>query len=176
MSTTLSERSRTEAVQDLFDGLLQFSRSLRSRSGAWNRGLGDLSRGDLVTLGVVERQEHTRPGQIAGTLGVDASVVSRQLAQLDRLGLIARCADPADRRAEQISITPSGRERLAQNRAAMCQVLAERVTAWDLDEVTRAASVLEDLADLLTTDPAPSTDPADSTDTITTEDSKDAHA
>jgi DNA-binding MarR family transcriptional regulator len=117
-----------------------------------------------VTLGVVSRQESIRSGRIAQTLGVDPSVVSRQLASLERLGLVARCVDPADRRAELVSATSIGREQLQEARAAMCDELADRLGAWDPDSIHHAASVVEDLAGLFNAD------------TITTEDSKDAHA
>ena len=168
--TITSERSRTEAVRALFDGLQRFSRALRSRSGDWGHAVRGLSRGDLVTLGVVSRQESIRSGRIAQTLGVDPSVVSRQLASLERLGLVARCVDPADRRAELISATSLGREQLQEARAAMCDELAVRLGAWDPDSIHHAATVVQDLAALL------NDMPTDTADTITTEDSKDAHA
>ncbi|MCW2837674.1 MAG: MarR family transcriptional regulator, partial [Marmoricola sp.] len=93
MTTASVERHRAEAVQGLFDGLLHVSRSLRARSGDWGHAVGGLSRGDIATLGVVERGDGIRPGRIAQTQGVDPSVVSRQLATLDRLGLISRGTD-----------------------------------------------------------------------------------
>lgn len=168
MTTTYGEQTRTEAVQVLFDGVMQFSRAMRSRSGDWRHAVPDLSQGDIVTLGVVAGQASTRPGQIASTLGVDPSVVSRQLAALDRLGLIARCVDPADRRAEQVSVTSLGHERLLQARAAMCQALAARLGEWDLEEISRAANVVHDLAGQLSDTP----DVVDSSDSAT---SKEAH-
>ncbi len=168
MTTIDGERARTEAVQVLFDGVLQFSRAVRSRSGDWRHAVQDLSQGDIVTLGVVARQESTRPGQIASALGVDPSVVSRQLAALDRLGLIARCVDPADRRAEQVRVTPLGREQLLQARAAMCEALASRLGGWDLEEISRAATVVHDLAGLLNDTP-------DTADSITSATNKEAH-
>jgi DNA-binding MarR family transcriptional regulator len=170
MATIDAELNRTDAVRALFDGLQQFSRALRSRSGEWGHAFRDLSRGDLVILGVVARQDSIRSGQIAVTLGVDPSVVSRQLAALERLGLVARCADPADRRAELVSATPLGREQLQGARAAMCEALAQRLGDWDPDSIQHAATVVRDLAGLLhenTTDTA---------DTINTAISKDAHA
>lgn len=185
MTTHNSERSRTEAVQALFDGLQQFSRALRSRSGDWGASVRDLSRGDLVTLGVVARQKTIRCGQIASTLGVDPSVVSRQLAALERLGLVARCADAADRRAELISATPLGRDQLREARAAMCEALGLRLGCWDPDSIIHAAAVVEELAGLLHEMPGdlpgdlPGDMPGDtpnSADTLTTATSKDAHA
>lgn len=176
MTTSTSERSRTGAVQALFEGLQQFSRALRSRSGDWGHAVRDLSRGDIVTLGVVARQEDIRSGQIALTLGVDPSVVSRQLAALERLGLVARCADPADRRAELISATPLGRERLQEARAAMCEALGIRLAAWDPETISRAAAVVEDLAYLLHETPSDTPDIERTVDIEHTADSKETHA
>jgi DNA-binding MarR family transcriptional regulator len=149
MTTASVERHRAEAVQGLFDGLLHVSRSLRARSGDWGHAVGGLSRGDIATLGVVERGDGIRPGRIAQTQGVDPSVVSRQLATLDRLGLISRGTDPMDGRAELIGITHLGREQLIAARSSMCDALARRLTGWEPEEIARAASVIEDLADLL---------------------------
>jgi DNA-binding MarR family transcriptional regulator len=166
-TTSSVERTRAEAVEDLFDGLVRVSRSLRSRSGDWSHLAGgrnrDLTRGDIVALGVIDRHGPTRPGRIAGVLAVDPSVVSRHLATLDRLGLVSRSTDPVDRRAEQISITPAGRERLAEARAAMCEALAGRLSGWDVDAIAEATTVVHRLTDLLEgpTGPAPAHDPVD---------------
>jgi DNA-binding MarR family transcriptional regulator len=168
MSTISRERHQSEAIQSLFDGLMRVNRSIRSRSGDWGHVAHDLSRGDIVTLGVIARAERTRPGQIAAALCVDPSVVSRQLATLHRLDLITRGVDPSDRRAELISVTEQGRGRLREARDAMCDALAARLTGWDSDAIARAAAVVDDLADLLQDNP----DTADSTTTT----SKDAHA
>jgi DNA-binding MarR family transcriptional regulator len=151
MTTSRTEHSSTrdEAVEGLIVGLVRFGRAVRSRSGDWGHAVRDLTRADIVTLGVVERGGSTRPGQIAVTLGVDPSVVSRQLATLDRLDLIERSIDPLDGRAELIGISSHGREQLQQARAAMCAALAARLTDWDLADISRATAVVEDLTNLL---------------------------
>jgi DNA-binding MarR family transcriptional regulator len=141
--------TRTDAVEQLFEGLLQISRSLRARSVDWTHAVPDLSRGDVILLGLVERGGRTRPGQLAGHLSVDPSVVSRQLGVLDRLGLIERFPDPEDGRAELIGATPRGLERLLQARAAMCEVLADRLTEWDVASITHATTTVERVAALL---------------------------
>ena len=149
MSTTVelsrAGRERTEAVSGLFDALIAFSRSLKARGADWSQLSDDLSRGDIVTLGVLDAHGSIRPGHIAAKLSVDPSVVSRQLAGLHRLGLVERGADPADRRAELISLTATGRERLLQARDAMCAALADRLDHWGLDEVRTATAMVEDL-------------------------------
>jgi DNA-binding MarR family transcriptional regulator len=149
VTTTPTEQLRTEAVHDLFEGLLHFSRALKARSADWSHGALDLTRGDIVTLGVLEVRGSTRPGQIAAALNVDPSVVSRQLATLTSLGLVTRGTDPDDGRAELITITPAGRQRLVQARDAICDALATRLSHWALEDIARATAMVEDLSTLL---------------------------
>ncbi len=149
MSTTTVEPRRTQAVQDLFEVLLRFSRALKARGADWGQSVHGLSRADIVTLGVLETRGNLRPSRIAAAMAVDPSVVSRQLAALDRLGLISRGTDPDDGRAELITITPEGRERLVEVRTAMCASLAERLDQWGLEDITTATAMVDDLADRL---------------------------
>ncbi len=149
MTTGTIEPERTEAVQALFGGLVGLSRALRARSVDWGHAARDLTRGDLVTLGVLEARGSTRPGQIAVALNVDPSVVSRQLATLEPLGLVTRGTDPEDGRAELITITAQGRDQLCLARGAICDALAQRLRDWPLEDVTRATALVDDLAALL---------------------------
>jgi DNA-binding MarR family transcriptional regulator len=160
--------TRDEAVERLIVGLVRFGRAVRSRSGDWGHAVPGLTRADIVTLGVVERGGSSRSGQLAATLGVDPSVVSRQLATLHRLGLIERSVDPLDGRAELIGISTQGREQLQQARAAMCDALAARLTDWDLAAISRATTVVEDLSNLLD-------QPIEPTDSRFTAETKEAH-
>jgi DNA-binding MarR family transcriptional regulator len=169
MTTSIERTStRDEAVERLIVGLVRFGRAVRSRSGDWGHAVRDLTGADIVTLGVVERGTSTRPGQIAAALGVDPSVVSRQLATLHRLELIERSIDPLDGRAELIGITSQGRERLQHARTAMCEALAARLTDWDLAGISRATAVVEDLTNLLD-------QPVEPADTQLNAETKEAH-
>lgn len=149
MSTTVAprpvDRERTQAVVGLLDALIRFSRSLKARGGDWSNLAHDLTRGDIVTLGVVAAHGSIRPGHIAAELAVDASVVSRQLAGLHRLGLVERGPDPDDRRAELIILTAAGEARLNEARQVLCQALAERLGHWDVTAVLEAAAMVDDL-------------------------------
>lgn len=153
MSTTLErspvERERTEAVLDLVDALLGFSRSLRARGSDWATVTEDLTRGEVATLGVIDAHGTLRPGHIAVKLCVDASVISRQLAGLHKLGLVERRPDPADRRAELVALTAEGHERLRVARDVMSDALADRLDHWGVQEVRGAAAVVHDLAERL---------------------------
>lgn len=54
-------------------------------------------------------------------LGVDRTVLTYLLDDLERAGLVARRPDPADRRARQVLLTDAGRERL---HATRCRIHA----------------------------------------------------
>ncbi len=149
MSTTTAPALRAEAVESLYEGLVVIGRLLRARSGDWGHVASDLTRGDIVTLGVLEVRGSIRPGQIATALNVDPSVVSRQLASLDRLDLIARSTDPADGRAELVTINAAGRTCLREARSSMCSALGSRLDHWDVQDIARATAVLAELTDQL---------------------------
>jgi DNA-binding MarR family transcriptional regulator len=140
---------RHEAVEGLFQELIQLGRTLRSRGADWGHVDPELSRGDIVTLGVLEARGAIRCGQVAAVLAVDPSVVSRQLAPLTHLGLVERHPDPADGRAELVSLTAAGRHRLLQARSALCAALAERLADHDPGEIDGIAAVLGDLTQRL---------------------------
>jgi DNA-binding MarR family transcriptional regulator len=80
---------------------------------------------------VLAAAARARPGsqqELAGHLGVDRTVMTYLLDDLERAGLIERRLDPADRRARRIAVTGTGRDLLAgleaRLRAADDSVLA----------------------------------------------------
>ncbi|SMC94920.1 MarR family winged helix-turn-helix transcriptional regulator [Kibdelosporangium aridum] len=85
----------------------------------------------------------SRVSDLAELRFVDASVVSRQAAQLEKLGLIERRRAPEDRRAALLSVTPEGEKVLEQWRQRQVDAMAEALSDWDADEVTAATEHLE---------------------------------
>jgi DNA-binding MarR family transcriptional regulator len=149
MSQSGTAAERAAATQRLFDALVLLGRSLKARGSEWGYVDPELSRADIVALGVLASRGTCRPGQVAEALCVDRSVISRQLATLDQLGLIARAADPEDGRAELVSLTAAGQERLTAARDAMCAALAERLDPWDVPEIEQLIGTLSDLTQRL---------------------------
>jgi DNA-binding MarR family transcriptional regulator len=140
---------KAAATQRLFDALVLLGRSLKARGSDWGHVDPELSRADIVTLGVLATRGTCRPGQVAEVLCVDRSVISRQLAALDHLGLIERAADPEDGRAELVSLSGAGQQRLVAARDAMCAALAERLDPWDVAEIDQVIDTLSDLTQRL---------------------------
>jgi len=95
----------------------------------------------LGVLLVLDRQGPQSQTQIGERLGADKSAMGRTVDDLERLGAAVRRADPADRRARQVSLTADG-ERLV--------VEAKRVAAHTADGIFHQLSeperiVLRDL-------------------------------
>ncbi|GAA4535600.1 MarR family winged helix-turn-helix transcriptional regulator [Pseudonocardia xishanensis] len=81
-----------------------------------------------------------RPGALAEAVHSDPSTVSRQIAQLGRLGFVARTPDPGDGRASLIAATDEGRRVFAENRRLRNERLVALLADWpteDRDALTR---------------------------------------
>lgn len=68
---------------------------------------------------------------LAGLLGVDLSVVSRQVRSLEDNGFVSRTPDPGDARAALVSATGSGRAAFDQTRKQRTEVLDSVLAQWN---------------------------------------------
>ena len=88
-----------------------------------------------------------RLNDLAARIGTSAPTASRSVDALDELGLVARSADAADRRAVHIELTPAGRrlvdERKARVSAAFEPALAA-LTAADREQLLTLLARLSD--------------------------------
>lgn len=105
---------------------------------------------DLQPLGYqvlvsITKGEATSAGAIIERLQTDKSAVSRQVRQLEALGLIESIRDPDDRRARLLVATDLARERVAAARAAYESRLAERLRAWSARDLEHFAELLDAL-------------------------------
>ena len=102
----------------------------RSYLTAANGALADLPGGPrgYQVLATATRGEPGSQLELAQHLGIDRTVMTYLLDDLERAGLIGRRPDPADRRARRIAVTAAGRDLLGvldrRLRAAEQQVLA----------------------------------------------------
>ncbi len=76
-----------------------------------------LSVGQFSTLAALDRIEPLRLGQLAEGLGMDRTTLNRNLAPLERKGLVSSQANREDARARLLSLTEAGR-RVFQGRGA----------------------------------------------------------
>ena len=105
---------------------------------------------DLQPLGyqvLVSIADHraTTAGEIIERLQTDKSAVSRQVRQLEALGLVESVPDPDDRRARMLVATDLARERVAAARAAYEGRLAERLRSWSVADLEHFADLIDAL-------------------------------
>lgn len=120
--------------------IVRTSRRLRQEAGT------DLSPSQTAALATVERHGPLTPSELADHERVRRPTVARLLAHLEEDGLVARAADPRDRRSALITITAEGRALLRAVRNRKDAYLAQRLRDLDDDELAtldRAAAILE---------------------------------
>jgi DNA-binding MarR family transcriptional regulator len=99
-------------------------------------------------LAVLARSESMRPGEIARELNLDKSTMSRQTAELERLGLVEREPDPADHRSIRLTLTPDAAARILAERGRQRSATYEQLSAWPLEDLRELGSLLGRLNEL----------------------------
>ncbi|MEV4311679.1 MarR family transcriptional regulator [Actinocrispum sp. NPDC049592] len=96
-------------------------------------------------LALLSATGETRVSDLADQRFVDASVVSRQAAQLEKLGLIERRRAPEDGRVALLRVTPEGERVLEEWRQTQVDLLAKALHGWDADKLTAATTFLAEI-------------------------------
>ena len=154
-STTASEPSSAPVdlaasvrdVDRLRVVMIRISRRIRSQAQ------GDISPSQLAVLGTIINHAPLTNGQIADYEHVRPSTSSKIVDTLERAGLVARTADPADRRCVQITVTPAGQAYADEVRAAGRTWLSEQIEGLDEADVAALEAALPALERLLVGEP-----------------------
>lgn len=127
-----------ERVERELGVLLRRSRAFSHQvSRAVHPDLEASAYGLMVRLDAIDEARMT---DLASWLGVGKPTVSRQVAILEDLALVVRAPDPADARAQLLSLTEEGRRRLSVSRDARRARFRGLLEAWpagDVDELGR---------------------------------------
>jgi hypothetical protein len=137
MSTT---EQRTNLASDLRVSVARLARRLRTARADHGLTLGQISM--LVTL---EKHGAMTAGELAAHEGIRPPSVTRTLATLDEVGLIARSVGDADRRQSVITITPAAEALLYEDRRRRDALLADLLEGLSPEQ----RQVLADAAPLL---------------------------
>ena len=101
-----------------------------------------LDRAGYLAMRVLEGLGPASTNALAQALHLDASTVTRQIAPLERGGLIERCPDPADGRSSTIALTAEGRRAMCGVEAERRRCIEELVSDWDSAEQDGLAASL----------------------------------
>jgi DNA-binding MarR family transcriptional regulator len=132
--------STTDLAHRLRPVIARLARRMRQQAG------GDLSPTQGAALNTIACHGPLTPSELAAREQIQRPTATRVLARLEEAGLIARTADPADRRSSLVSTTDPGTELLASLRDRKDAYLAQRLdrlSPEDLAALDRAAGILE---------------------------------
>jgi DNA-binding MarR family transcriptional regulator len=82
---------------------------------------------------------------------LDLSTVSRHLRTLEEDGYVTRTPDPDDRRAQLLTVTPSGEDLVATVRAQRLDMLAQALDGWSDADRSELIRLTRQLANSLET-------------------------
>lgn len=141
----------SDAIQGLEQEMGLFLRRARALSTAIGKEIHpELDPAAYPLLATIKRRPGIHASELADLIGIGRGTMSRQLARLERLGLLARDVDPADTRGQLLDLTPEGRRRLDEAHSARRACLRESLADWTDDELvsfTRQFRRLNDAVD-----------------------------
>ncbi|MDQ0963911.1 DNA-binding MarR family transcriptional regulator [Streptomyces sp. B4I13] len=129
-----------EAVETIQHEMTVFARRARAAAGRLHPELSLVS---YTLLGHLEESGGCRATDLAAHHALDKSTVSRQVAALERAGLIERREDPEDHRVLVLHLTDAGRRILAQVTESRRTAFRRRLAGWPREDLERFAEYLE---------------------------------
>ncbi|HST47942.1 MarR family winged helix-turn-helix transcriptional regulator [Jatrophihabitans sp.] len=104
-----------------------------------------LDRMALMVLGTLAYCGASRLTTIAERTGLDPSTVSRQVADLEKAGLLARDTDPEDRRAILLKATAEGQQMLDRLTRGRRRRMERLLSDWSPDDIVTLGRLLGQL-------------------------------
>jgi DNA-binding MarR family transcriptional regulator len=90
---------------------------------------------------------------LADRAGRDYTTVSRQVAKLERLGLVKRRDGAADRRVREAVVTPEGKAMTVRVDAARERIGRAIFETWDAQDIDELVRLMRKFADAVKNDP-----------------------
>ncbi|MFD3926124.1 MarR family winged helix-turn-helix transcriptional regulator [Streptomyces sp. NPDC058614] len=139
LDETVVTAAADAAVETIQREMTSFARRARATAGRMHPELSLVS---YTLLGHLEERGGCRATDLAAHYALDKSTVSRQVAALERSGLIERRLDPEDHRVQVLHLTGTGTEILAQVTESRREAFRERLAGWPEEDLARFASYL----------------------------------
>ncbi|WLR94779.1 MarR family winged helix-turn-helix transcriptional regulator [Shinella zoogloeoides] len=151
MSTDNVQNTHTsELMRNLHGALIEIVSAMNrpQRDDELVREAGiSLDRALFRLLVAVERLGPIGVVELAERVGLDYTTVSRQVAKLDGLGLVARQGSAADRRVREAIITPEGKlvtDKIDAARERMSRAIFDK---WDETDIADLVRLMRRFAD-----------------------------
>ncbi|MFI8517493.1 MarR family winged helix-turn-helix transcriptional regulator [Streptomyces sp. NPDC085481] len=135
----MSGGARETSLDTIQRELTAFARRARAAAARLHPELPLVS---YTLLAHIDDQQGCRATDLAAHYLLDKSTVSRQVAGLEKLGLVERRPDPDDHRVQVLHPTRAGSELLASTQASRLAAYEERLRDWSADDLARFAGYL----------------------------------
>lgn len=145
------DAASVDQAQAIADVEEQFGRLFHRVRANWKRYAAsvhpELQPLGYKVLAMLVSRGPSHAGVLADELHTDKSVMSRQVRQLEQLGLVESRVDDRDARARLLAATPVAAERVNAVRAQNQAEMRERLSAWDPRDIAKFAELLSRLTD-----------------------------
>jgi DNA-binding MarR family transcriptional regulator len=121
----------SDTIKELRRALVTLTRRVRGIA-ALSRGLSFAGTAILVW---VDQSADAHATSLADELGLDKSTVCRQLAEVERQGLLRKEPHPVYPRMQRLKLTVKGRRLLSSTVAHQCRQIAEILRDWPEPDV-----------------------------------------
>jgi DNA-binding MarR family transcriptional regulator len=125
-----------DAEYDQLSGeLVRLNRLLERAQARFSAHFADgVERAAFILLVHLVKDGPRRLSTLADAVHSDVSTVSRQVAQLVKLGLVVRQPDPSDGRASLLAATHAGRHAFEEKRVLRNRNMAQVLDGWNPDD------------------------------------------
>ena len=129
-------------LRDMTRDLLLAGRLWRkmAREAAARHGVSEAASAPLIWIDRLG--ENVRQNALADAVGIEGASLVRLIDELQASGLVTRKPDPSDRRANSISLTPRGREVVAEVNEDIQRLRLEIFKGIDESDVNATSRVL----------------------------------
>lgn len=145
----MANGDHAQLLRDLTRDLLRVGRLWRkiARQKASKHGMSEAASAPLVWIDRLG--ENVRQNILADAIGIEGASLVRLIDELQATGLVTRQPDPSDRRANVVSLTPRGREVVAEVNDDLMQLRSEVFAALprgDIEAALRVFAAIEGAA------------------------------
>ncbi len=136
--------AETSLASTLRLSVMRLARRMRAQ-----RAETSLTLSQLATLATLERHGALSPSELAAHERIQPPSMTRLLAVLEEQQLVSREPHPTDGRQVVVTLSPSGKALLKEDRRRRDVWLAQRLKDLDVEELavlTRAAGIIDRLA------------------------------
>ena len=143
-AAALTPETRDEVALEVEQGVVELYRAVSERIKSHARAFSpDLQPAGFGILRYINAREPIRAADIATSLGMDKSAVSRQVTVLRELGLVETMPDPLDGRASLLVLSSASRNALSGIRSQRSTDYERVLSQWSDADLLSFAELLK---------------------------------